>query len=56
MEYNKTNEMIEEFRKQFKTELKAVMKKNGNDFEEAYIILESALDLAESDLRNEIYK
>ncbi len=56
MGYNETNQMIEEYRKRFKNELDIIMKKNGHDFESAYIILESALDFAESDLRNEIYK
>ena len=47
---------IEEYHKKFKAEIDQLMEKNGHDLEEAQFILESALDFAINDTRNEIYK
>ena len=47
---------IEEYHKKFKAEIDQLMEKNGHSLEEAQFILESALDLALNDTRNEIYK
>ena len=40
----------------FKAEIDQLTEQNGHDFEEAQFILESALDFAINDTRNEIYK
>lgn len=51
-----TNEIIEHYRKMLKEETARIMELNGHNFEEAQLILESALDFALNDTRNEIYK
>ena len=48
--------VIEHYRKTFKEEATWLMYLNGHNFEEAQTILESALDFALNDIRNEIYK
>ena len=50
------NEIIEHYRKMLKEETAWLMGLNGHNFEEAQFVLESALDLALNDTRNEIYK
>jgi hypothetical protein len=50
------NEIIEHYRKMLKEETAWLMALNGHNFEEAQLILESALDFALNDTRNEIYK
>ena len=56
MNYKSSNEMIEEYRGIFAENIKNVMEQNGNDLEDAQLVLESALDFAISDLMNTIYK
>lgn len=56
MNYKSSNEMIEEYRGIFAENIKNVMEQNGNDLEDARLVLESALDFAISDLMNTIYK
>lgn len=48
--------LIEEYRKKFKEAIEDVMPKVGNDLESTDFILDSALDLALTDKRNEVYK
>lgn len=48
--------IIEHYRKMLKEETDWLMELNGHNFEEAQFILESALDFALNDTRNEIYK
>ncbi len=52
----RTVTIIEHYRKMFKEETAWLMELNGHNFEEAQFILESALDFAINDTRDEIYK
>ena len=51
-----TEELLNKYRKMFKEELDKLMEINGHNPHEAQFILESALDLAASDMINEYYK
>lgn len=52
----RTIAVIDHYRKMFKEETAWLMELNGHNFEESQFILESALDFALNDIRNEIYK
>lgn len=56
MEGSKNGMVLEHYRKMLKEEIRWLMELNGHNFEETEFILESALDLALNDTRNEIYK
>ena len=56
MNYDDSYEIIEEYRGILADNFKSIMERNGNNFEDAQFVLESALDLATGDLRNTIYK
>ena len=52
----RTIAVIDHYRKMLKEEVAWLMELNGHNFEESQFILESALDFALNDIRNEIYK
>jgi hypothetical protein len=51
-----TNELLDKYRDMFKAELDKLMEENGHNPYGAKFILESALDLAITDMMNEYYK
>ena len=51
-----TEELLNKYRKMLKEELDKLMESNGHDPHGAQFILESALDLAVTDMINEYYK
>ena len=52
----KENTIIERLREIFKADINLVMEINGHNYENAEFVMESALDLALNDIRNEFYK
>ena len=52
----RTETVIEHYRKMLKEETAWIMELNGHNFEDAQFILENALDFALNDIRNDIYK
>ena len=56
MTINERVEFIAEYRKRLAKDIDRLMEVSGHDFEETQFILESALDMAITDKRNEIYE
>ena len=53
---NDENAVIDRCRQELTELINEIMEANGNNFEQTQFILESALDFALSDKRNEVYK